>query len=84
MVRRSRVVHRRMRGKGIGSFLGKVNSFLRKHRVISSLGNAVSGMIPEGKFRTMANLATKGASALGYGRRRRVRRCGRGLRLSGH
>jgi len=78
-----RLQKRRMQGRGIKEFFGKVNQFLRKHRVLSNVGNAVSGLMPEGKWKTGLSLASKGASALGYGRRRRVQRRGRGLTLAG-
>ena len=79
MVRHRRVV-RRMHGRGIASFLGKVNAFLRKHKVISRVGSALGGVLP-GKFGGIAKTIGSAAGSLGYGRRRR--RCGRGLRLSG-
>ena len=80
MVRHRRVV-RRMRGRGIGSFLSKVNAFLRKHKVISRVGSALGTVLP-GKFGGIARTVGSAADSLGYGRRRR--RCGRGLRLAGH
>ena len=83
MVRHRRVV-RRMRGRGIGSFLSKVNSFLKKHKVISRVGSALGGVLP-GKYGAIASTVGSAAGKLGYGRRRRrVRRCGGGLRLAGH
>ena len=84
MVRHRRVV-RRMRGRGIKEFFGKVNQFLRKHKVLSKVGNFATSMMPEGKWKAGVGLASKGAEAMGYGRRRRrVRRSGGGLRLAGH
>ena len=77
---RSRTVARRMRGRGIKEFFGKVNQFLKKHRVISRVGSALGGMLP-GKYGAIAGTVGSAAGKLGYGRRRR--RYGGGLRLSG-
>ena len=84
MVRHYKVARRRMRGRGIKEFFSGVSNFLKKHRIISGIGGAVTGLLPE-KYRGLAQMATKGAHSLGYGRRRRrVVRCGRGLRLAGN
>ena len=63
MVRHRRVV-RRMRGRGIGSFLSKVNSFLKKHKVISRVGSALGGVLP-GKYGAIAS--TVGSAAGNWG-----------------
>jgi len=68
---------RRQKGRGLMSFLGKAGNFLQKNQVVSKLAN--SGLL--GKYSGLAGL---GGSILGMGRRRRRRRCGRGLRLAGH
>ena len=57
---------KRMRGRGIMDFLGGVNDFLKKSKIIST----VAGMIPSGIGQGIG----LGAGLLGYGRRRRVRR----------
>jgi hypothetical protein len=69
--------HRKsMHGKGIMSFLSRANNFLRKHKILSTVGNALSGIHPG------IGHAAKAASLLGYGRRRHSRRGG-ALRLAG-
>ena len=67
---------RKMRGRGLMSFLGKAGNFLQKNQVVSKLAN--SGLL--GKY---SGIAGGLGSMFGMGRRRR-RRCGRGLRLAGH
>lgn len=80
-LQRRRVYRRGMRGKGFMSFLKKANRWLRKTKVLSTVGKALgaAGVPHVGKYAGMAG-------KLGYGRRRRVvrrRRRGRGLRLAG-
>jgi len=67
--------HRRsMHGRGILSFLGSANRFLRKHKILSTAGNALSGIHPGFGY------AGKALNFLGYGRRHRR---GGGLTLAG-
>jgi len=62
---------RRMHGRGLGSFLGKANNFLRDNKIISRVANtlAESGIAPG-----LSGTVGKIASTLGYGRRRRRHR----------
>ena len=72
-VMKVRRVHR-MRGKGLMSFLGKANNFLRNSKLVSTIGNSLGAAgVP------FASQIGSVAGSLGYGRRRR----GRGLRLAG-
>ena len=65
---------RRMRGGGLMSFLGKANDFLKKSKLVSSVGSALGSMgVP------YASQISGVANSLGYGRRRR----GSGLSLAG-
>lgn len=65
---------RRMRGRGIGDFLKRANSFLKSSKLVSTVGNALGAAgIP------YADKIAGVASSLGYGRRRR----GGALRLAG-
>jgi len=81
MVRKGR---RRQRGKGIfgsiGKFLKKGMSFLKKHKILSSLGSALGPI--SGQYGPAVGAATGLASSLGFGRRRRRIR-GSGLRPAG-
>jgi hypothetical protein len=62
--RRRHVRHRRHGG----SILGSISDFLKKHRIISTIGSALGGVgVP------YASAIGKAAGVLGYGRRRRRR-----------
>lgn len=64
MGRRKRV-HRRPRRYG-GSFLSNVHDFIKRHKIISTVGNALGAVgVP------YASAVGKAAGVLGYGRRRR-------------
>lgn len=76
---RRQPVRRRMRGRGVKEFFGKIGAFLKKHRIISRGGAALGSMLP-GAWGTAARSVGSVAGKLGYGRRRRM---GRGLRLAG-
>lgn len=70
--RRRRVGRPRKRGRGIFS---KINDFLKKHRIISTVGKALGSVgVP------YAGAIGNAAGVLGYGRRRRVRRRAGGRR----
>lgn len=69
---------RKMRGRGIMSFLGKANDFLRNSKLVSTVGNALgSAGIP------FASQIGNIAGSLGYGRKSAMRRRGGALRLAG-
>ena len=73
----------RMRGRGkIMDFIRKGVGFLKKHGIVSKVAGGLSKILP-GQYGSIAGTVAKGASAMGFGRRRRVRRYGRGLRLAG-
>jgi hypothetical protein len=72
--------HRKsMHGRGIFDFLKKAHDFLRRHKIISTVGSALSGLHP-----AIGHITT-GARALGYGRRRHRHKMHRGgaLKLAG-
>jgi len=73
-------VSRRMKGRGLVSFIRKAVGFLRKHHVISKVANFAGSVLP-GKYGSIASSVGKTAGSVGFGRRRRRR--GRGLRLAG-
>jgi len=58
-----------MKGRGIKEFLGKINDFLKKTKIISTVANAIPHPFAKG-VGTVAGLA-------GYGKKRRKRRVGR-------
>lgn len=74
--RRRRRVHRRRGGNifaDIGNALSSAHHFIRKNKVISTVGNALGAVgVP------YASAIGKAAGVLGYGRRRRVYRRRRG------
>ena len=87
--RRRRTRGRRGRGKvsrWLKKAVGDVNRFLRKHKVVSRLGDAGIGFVPE-KYQPQARAGLMATKALGYGRRTRRKprtyRLGYGLRLAG-
>ena len=64
---------RRMRGRGLMSFLGKANRFLRRSKLVSTVGSALgAAAVP------FASQIGSVANRLGYGRKR-----GSGLNLAG-
>lgn len=66
MSRRNRVYA--VRGGSLKSFLSSVNNFLKKHKIVSTVGRALAPAIP------IAGQIGNAAAAFGYGRRRRTRR----------
>ncbi len=80
--------HRRLKGKGIGSFFKKANSWLKKTQIVSKLGNAYAkygGMLGAPQTANVGRIAGM-AGQMGYGRRRKRRTkriVGSGLRLAG-
>lgn len=70
---------RRMRGGALPSWLTGINDFLKSSKIVSGVGNALSGVLP-GKFGAAAGTIGGLAQQMGYGRRRRR---GAGLRLAG-
>jgi len=77
-VTRRRTVHRRRRVLGRGFFDGvrKVHDWIKKNKIISSVGNALGGVIP------IAGTIGRTAANFGYGRRP-VRRTVRRRRIGG-
>ena len=83
----TRKTHRRrsMRGRGFMDFIKGVSNFLKKTKIISTVGNALGTAFP------VAGTIGKAASAIGYGRaRKRIvhtkiarRKLGRGTNLAG-
>lgn len=67
---------RKLRGRGFMDFLRKANDWLKKTRIISTVGNALGTVLP------VASTVGKIAGAAGYGRKRKRMR-GRGLQQNG-
>lgn len=67
-LKRKRVVRRRMRGRGVGDVLGKVNQVAKETKILS---NVLGKVLGDDSF------LAKSANTLGYGRKRRQR--GRGI-----
>ena len=68
---RKRTTRRRGRGffQNIGNALSKAHDWIKSNKIISTVGSALGAVgVP------YAGAIAKGASALGYGRRRRVGR----------
>ena len=68
--KRRRTTTRRQRGGDLRSALGKVNSFLKEHKIISRGANALAGLLP-GTYGAIAGRVGSTAASLGYGRRKR-------------
>ena len=76
-----------MRGRGkVLDWLKKagssVNSWFRDNKVLSTVGDALIGLVPP-QYAAAANLGLQGVKLAGYGKRGRRRVVGRGLRLAG-
>lgn len=68
-----RTGRRKLRGRGFMDFLKKANNFLKKTKVISTVGNALGTVLP------IAGTVGKIAGSAGYGRPRRRGMKGRGI-----
>ena len=78
MRRAHRVRHKRQRGSGFLSFLGKANNFLKNSKLISSVGSALgSAGVP------FASQIGSVANSLGYGKKSLRHRRGGALSLAG-
>ena len=65
--------HRRKVGTGFKSFWGKAKKFLKKTKLLSTVGNALAPAL-SGTLGSIARAGTNYAKSQGYGRRRRIRR----------
>ena len=77
---RSKTRHRVGRGKFM-NFLKKASKFLKRTKLISKLGKAYGST--SAPYSQHVNRAAGFEEQLGYGRRRRRRRCGGALRPAG-
>lgn len=66
--------HRRKLGGSWKSFMGKASDFLKKSKLLSTVGRALAPMA--GPYSGLAGKAVDYAEQAGYGRRRRYRRGG--------
>ena len=76
--------HRRMIGMGIKDWMNKANDFLKKTKLLSSIGSTLNSTVVPEPFRQIGQKVIDYGKSKGYGRRkirRRVR--GHGLRLAG-
>jgi len=71
---RHRRRHRRKVGGSFKSFWGKAKKFLKKTKLLSTVGNALAPMAGPGILGKAARGAVNFAKSQGYGRRRRIRR----------
>ena len=76
--------HRRMFGRGIKDWMSKANDFLKKTKLLSSVGNTLNQTVVPLPFREIGNKIIDYGKSKGYGKRRIRRRVrGHGLRLAG-
>ena len=77
-------IHRRKVGGSFKSFWGKAKNFLKKTKLLSTVGNAIAPALP-GIWGSAARAGVNYAKSQGYGRRRRIhrRRKGGALRAAG-
>lgn len=55
-------------GEGIGDWLKKANKFLKDTKILSSVAEPLSGLVP-GKYGIAAKAGVQGLKKLGYGKR---------------
>ena len=67
VTRRRRVLHRK-RGAGFMDALRSAHDWVKRNKIISTVGNALGGVIP------IAGTIGRTAATMGYGRKRRVGR----------
>ena len=72
--------HRRLIGRGIKDFMSKANDFLKKTKLLSTIGNTLNQSVVPLPFRGIGQKVIDYGVSKGYGRRK-IR--GRGLRLAG-
>ncbi len=75
-----RTIRRKLRGRGIKDWIGKVGSFLKKHKVLSRGASAIGSLAP-GLAGSIGKAVSGPLATAGYGRRRKA--MGSGFRLSG-
>jgi len=67
---------RRRGGQTAGQWISRaasdVGNFLKRTKILSTLGKAITPMLPEGKYKMAGSAATSALEQMGLGRRRRV------------
>ncbi len=75
--------HRRLIGRGIKNFMSKANDFLKKTKLLSTIGNTLNSTVVPVPFRGIGQKVIDYGVSKGYGRRKIRYVRGRGLRLAG-
>ena len=76
--------HSRLIGRGIKDFMSKANDFLKKTKLLSTIGSTLNSTVVPLPFRGIGQKVIDYGVSKGYGRRKiRYVRRGRGLRLAG-
>ena len=85
MSSRIRTRNRRMIGRGIKDFMAKASDFLKKTKLLSSIGNTLNQSVVPLPFREIGQKVIDYGKSKGYGAKHRIRRRvrGHGLRLAG-
>ena len=75
--------HRRLIGRGIKDFMSKANDFLKKTKLLSTIGSTLNSTVVPLPFRGIGQKVIDYGVSKGYGRRKIRYVRGRGLRLAG-
>ena len=75
--------HRRLIGRGIKDFMSKANDFLKKTKLLSTIGSTLNSTVVPLPLRGIASKVIDYGVSKGYGRRKIRYVRGRGLRLAG-
>ena len=75
--------HRRLIGRGIKDFMSKANDFLKKTKLLSTIGNTLNSTVVPVPFRGIGQKVIDYGVSKGYGKRKIRYVRGRGLRLAG-
>ena len=74
--------HRRLIGRGIKDFMSKTNDFLKKTKLLSTIGNTLNQTVVPLPFRGIGQNVIDYGISKGYGRHKIRYVRGRGLRLA--
>ena len=70
----SRTKHKRLFGGSVKSFMDKANQFLKKTKLLSTVGNVLNNSVVPIPYRSIGSKMVDFARTSGYGRSRKIRR----------
>jgi hypothetical protein len=71
-----------VKGGSLKSFLNSVNNFLKKTKIVSTVGRALTPLVP-GPYQGLAQSGVNLLASKGYGRRKIYKKCKPGVRYAG-